>query len=96
MDKFARRLNESPKKEDARGSTVVSDRASVMFAIVNESRKCEGYDYRDPEPDQIKIHVMKNRSGGTGMAFKDIFFDKKTLIFYEQPVDNLVAMAMKI
>ena len=88
MDKFARREKSIPKKEDARGSTVVADRASMMFAIVNETMKKE-YDPFSKEDDEMSIWVLKNRNGATNFKFDNIFLNKQTLKFYEKFDNNL-------
>ena len=83
MDKFARREDSTPKKEDARGSTVVADRASMMFAIVNESMKSKEYDPFTKDDDEMSIYVLKNRNGPKSFKCSNIYLNKKSLMFYE-------------
>jgi replicative DNA helicase len=83
MDKFARREDSTPKKEDARGSTVVADRASMMFSIVNESMRSKEYDPFTKDDDEMSIYVLKNRNGPKNFKFDNIYLNKKSLMFYE-------------
>ena len=89
MTQSARREGTIPKKSDVRGSSVVADRATIMFAIVNESSKDKEYNPFSPEDDEMSFYVMKNRNGPTGFRLKDIFLNKQTLKFYEKFDNNL-------